>query len=225
MQTRSLIIRGNNINNIALQMAKNNEINCLLKFRVNGNILEYKADGLQSLKEKYKSRMNYNLLVNIFNEIKLNIDTLNQFMIYEEDLYLTLDLIFMDLEGKLYFLLNLDRTVKKDIKNLFNEIMNTCYFEVDDNAQKLLNINNYFNTLNYSFDGLLKNLTMEQTKKNLNINRANETRKITPKITDIEEIGEVKEKKTFKDLFSGLFKKKPYKKKSLDIDFKLPKNS
>ena len=225
MQTRSLIIRGNNINNIALQMAKNNEINCLLKFRVNGNILEYKADGLQSLKEKYKSRMNYNLLVNIFNEIKLNIDTLHQFMIYEEDLYLTLDLIFMDLEGKLYFLLNLDRTVKKDIKNLFNEIMNTCYFEVDDKAQKLLNINNYFNTLNYSFDGLLKNLTMEQTKKNLNINRANETRKITPKITDIEEIGEVKEKKTVKDLFSGLFKKKPYKKKSLDIDFKLPKNS
>lgn len=225
MQTRSLIIRGNNINNIALQMAKNNEINCLLKFRVNGNILEYKADGLQSLKEKYKSRMNYNLLVNIFNEIKLNIDTLNQFMIYEEDLYLTLDLIFMDLEGKLYFLLNLDKSVKKDIKNLFNEIMNTCYFEVDDNAQKLLNINNYFNTLNYSFDGLLKNLSMEQTKKHLDISRANETRKITPKITDIEEIGEVKEKKTVKDLFSGLFKKKPYKTKSLDIDFKLPKNS
>lgn len=213
------------VNNFLIKMIENNKIEGLVPLKITRNILYADVDGLISLSEKYKSNISYNQIKETFKKIAKRLETLNQYMIYDENILMTKEYIYLDEKENIYLIPNINSVYQKDIKNLFNEIMNTFNIQIDEDASKIIELNNYFNTLNYSIKGMTDKFNSEKYNEveksgNIQINKEklkskNPTNKMISK----------KEKPSFNERIFGYFKKKPYTIKSLDIDFKLPKNN
>lgn len=225
MKTIKLKLSQRQLNTFLIKMIDNNEIEGLLPAKVMGDVLFVDVDGLTSLSEKYKAKVSFQQIKEIICKIKDRVDIFKQYMIYEDNLLMSIDYIYFDSEDNIFLIPNLQSEQAFDIKTLFNEIMNTCNIEINTDISTLIEVNNYFNTLNYSINGVFnkfftkdkKNIVKHDTILDNTINEASHSYSNDTK--------NKKEKTSLSQQFLGFFKKKPYKVKSLDIDFKLPKNN
>lgn len=227
MNTIKIQLEKPRINHTLIKMISNNKIDGMIKFKLVGDTLLANIDGLISLKEKFSSEITYNIIKSLFTKLKLRLDELKKYMIFEEDILMKFDYIYLDSKNNLHFLPNFnDKAI--DIKFLFNEIMNNCIVKLDEKTRDILEINNYFNTFNYSINGLYENFFEKNEQKFLIHDTIENTVTKKEEISlpalrqDVVNDKNHKSKESFFGRFLNFFKKKPYKVKNLDLDFNLP---
>lgn len=198
------------------EIVKNNDINFLLNFKNNGDIISYENDGLISLKDNFAGIIDIDNFIKLFLKIVEKVQSLQIYMIFEENLYLNLNDIYIDTKDNIFLMLSLEAQ-KNDLKTLYQEVLEKVCFKLGSNCKDLIEINNYFNTENYSANGILKLLR----NKDVNLKTQDES-EIKEKINNNKFTKEKKEgKKTF---FSNWFSKKKtpvVKENELDNIFKL----
>ncbi len=205
--------------NLILKMKENNNIESLLAIKIQEDRFIVDTKNLESLKEKYRDEISYNDISAIFAKLNEIFEDLKNYMIYEEDIYLGLDYIFIDEKSNLFLIANIDKKEIFTLKSLLNEIICACRIKIDDNIGKIIGANNFL----YAGEGDLNELCEKYFKKH---SKNTNNNVIIKKDTEIKSDYKTDVKKnSVLESFTSLFKKKPYKVKSLNIDFKLPEKN
>lgn len=188
----------NSMENMYLEeIIKNNKLKNLINFKINANIISYHNDGLISLNENLKGIVNIEEFIDIYKNIIIALYNLESYMIFEQNLYISKEDIFIDSEKNIFFLISMNNE-NKNIKTLYQSIINSVCFKITNKSNLLLEINNYFNTENYSIKGVLKIIDQNFFEENID-NESNNERQVK----------NIKEKKEIKSsFFSNWFKKK-----------------
>ncbi|MDO5027092.1 MAG: DUF6382 domain-containing protein [Tissierellia bacterium] len=214
-----IYINNKEINRPIYNMIENNRIKYILLARLDKDRMIIDNGDLVSLRDKYKKSISYKEIKTIFEKLYEAIVYLKDFMIYEEDIYFSLDYIFTDESSNLYFIANLTGYPSYSVASFFNDIIKTCMIEIDGEAKKIIEMSNYLNYNNYRLEDLCKEYFKKELKKEMNYGKIKEAP------DNREQDGsknKMKSKSSIFQTFISIFKKKPYKVKNLDIDFKLP---
>lgn len=178
-------------------MLKNNKIDFILEYReTNGNI-EYKTDGKLTLKETLSGLNKSSNVIKILEDIVSKLIELESYMIFEENIILNYNDIYVDINGNSFFKLNFNSNKKNNIKTLFQSIITSFCFIIDDDIKSLMNINNYFNTSDYDLNSILSILNKTNNAKNNNIVKKED-----------EKLGDIRQKKQKNFSVYNFFKRK-----------------
>lgn len=200
------------------EIVKNNDIKCLLNYKNNGDMISYENDGLINLKDNLSGIIDVNNFIDLLQKIAEKLQNLHMYMIFEENLYLNLTDIFIDTNNNIFFMISLE-VQKNDLKTLYQEVLKNVCFKIEDNCKHIIEVNNYFNTENYSVNGILKLLQNKCKDKDFNLKINSEE---IDKNNINEFINEKKEEK--KSFFTNWFSKKDapiVKENDLDNIFKM----
>lgn len=147
--------------NLIVKMKENNNIENLLAIKIKEDKLIVDTKNLVSLKEKYRDEISYNDISAIFTKLNEIFEDLKNYMIYEDDVYLGLDYIFIDEKSSLFLIVNIDKKEIFTLKSLLNEIICACGIKIDDNIGKIIGANNFL----YAGEGDLNELCEKYFKK------------------------------------------------------------
>lgn len=187
---------------IVLNMIKNNKIGNILPFKINNNEIIYDIDGKISLNDSIGAKTNSKKITEIFNKICIKLEELELYMIDYRSIYLDKNSIYLDQLGEIYFMINPSIKNQNDYKVLFQDLYLNLIIEIDDKVESIIKINNYFNTENYSINGLKKILKNKIHNEIINLDNKEKNEE-----DNIEEIKNKKKSFRFFDINKILIKR------------------
>ncbi len=220
---RLVIKQNEKMSNLAKKMLDNNSIPGIIGFEEKNDSYIYDIKGLVKIGDRSEDKITLIDIEKIYRKLYEIKKELNNYMIDEEYLSLDLNHIFINDKGDIHLLALFD-SKDKDIKHLFRQIMDSCHIEYKDNANTILDINNYFNKEGYTLEDLLDKFFTKsiQSEKNIVEYKKNAKKESIKQDSSLQEKYFKKIKSFFIKDDSGQ-KKKDYKERSLNINFRLPK--
>lgn len=213
-----------NIDSFVRKMMRNNQIPGLIVNEQREDFEQNTYKDLKNIKEKLGREIRLKDIEKIYNKLYEIKKSLENYMIGEEFILLDLDHIYMNSRGEIFFIGSFERQ-KEDIKGLYLQIIGNFIVDYKNEAEKFLDISNYFNRGDYNLELLLDIFFTNPIQKHKSI--------VEYKKTVRKELNEGKEgllEKTFLSTMKSLFtnklltgRKKDYKERSLNISLRLPK--
>lgn len=212
------------IDNFVRKMLENNQIPGLIVSEHTGDFDQDRNKDLKNIREKLGPIISTKDIEHIYKKIYEIKKSLENYMIGEEFIFFDLDHIYMNNREEI-FILETFESQKRDISDLYIQIISDFVIEYKDEAEKLLDISNYFKSGDYNLEGLLDKFFTSPIQNNRNIVEYKKTVKKESSIrkTPKANRGILSRIKT-SFISSFLVKKKEdYKERSLNINFRLPK--
>lgn len=151
-------------------MIENNEIKNLIEYKKIDNKIIYNIDNKISLKEYLLGDISYEKFSKILVKIINLLIYFEKYCIEQKFIYLVEDLIFIDNQNEIYFLINYIDENKYNFTNFYKKLILSTNFELINDLIYLFEINNYLNKYKCNLNEVLKilnkkNRQVENTDK------------------------------------------------------------
>ncbi|NLY20086.1 MAG: hypothetical protein GXZ08_02200 [Tissierellia bacterium] len=223
---KEFLVDISNSNDLMINMMLNNKIECLVDFSMEKNIIRYNLEGLVTPKEKYIEKISYEDIFDVLAQSLEIISYMENYLISIEQIDFSMKNIFFDELGIIKIVLDPFRDEVSSLNELFYQLFGNFKLQVDGHAQELLTLYNFFKQDSPNLERLGEMLEI----KNLEVNTVATKELVFDRENNLDiindgnkKVSEKKDKKSYLDKIFGVFSKKEYKLKSLNLDIRIPK--